>query len=432
MLTPQHFQQMEIRNYQLITEQIKLLSSAYWGVSNLKIDAISLPDGLFRIVEIDGVMPDGLVVSYGAEMKGVDPLEFDLTPFKAEFPKEGLTISICVQSRKAGFSPLLGDHPRFKSIEWEDVIDENVGGMPIKIPRLFPNLYLQVGELPESDAVGFPIAKIDFIDECFVLKNYTPPCFFISRGSPIWERCTQVVQKMREKVSFLVERWQNQVGTPLSHETESILKPMIMALPSFESMLLSNDVPPFHMYQRICQIVGYLYTLRLSQVPPVPPPYRHSDINSSFLPMLDLIDEYLKSIDNTFAVFPFIQKDRLYSLRLHKAYGEKDLFIGVKAPRGMGESHIEEWMQGAVIASDSAIETVQKKRITGAMRQLVRDQDLQEIMPSRGVVVFRISFDGEFVLPDQKLNIFNPGDTEERRPADIVLFVPKVPTGGNA
>jgi type VI secretion system protein ImpJ len=427
MLTPQHFQQLEIRNYQLLSSQINLLSSCHWGVGSYTLDTLTLPDGLFRITEISAIMPDGLVVSYASHMQGMRPLEVDMSPYRMDFPREGLTVFLCIQARRSEVSPLLGDYPRFLSIDWNEVMDENLGDNPIQIPRLFPNLYLHIGEQPPPEAVAFPLAKVDFVDEVFTLKHYTPPCFFIAREGYIWKRCAHVVQIMREKIAFLCERWQNQVGTPLSYETEAMLRPMMMALPAFETMVHSPEISPYTLYQRLCQTIGYLCTLRLAQVPPLIPPYQHNNINASFVPMLDLMDEYLRGIDNTFAAFPFMQKDRLYSIRLHKSYGESALFVGLKAPRGMTEAQMEEWMHNAVIGSDSALDVIQMRRVTGAVRQLMRDEDLYDIMPSRGVVVFKITVDGDFVRLDQKLNIFNPGDTPERRPADMMLFVRKGP-----
>ena len=432
MLTPQHFQQLEIRNYQLLSSQINLLSSCHWGVRDVIYDGLVLPEGLFRVTNLSAILPDSMVVSYSSDMPGVRPLEFDLTPYRTDFPPEGLTLHICIQARRKGFSPLLGDHPRFISMDCQEVIDENIGDNPIRIPRLFPNLYIHAGEQLPAEAIGFPLAKVEFVDEVFTLTNFTPPSFFITRESYLWKRCANLVQRMREKIAFLCERWQNQVGTPLSFETEQILRPMMMALLPLETLVHSPETAPMTLYQRLCETIAHLCTLRLSQTPPSIPPYKHNDINASFIPMLDLLEEYLKSIDNTFAVFPFVQKDRLYSLKLHPSYGQEAIYVGIKASRGMTESQVQDWMIGAVIGSDSALERIQTRRITGGVRQLMRGDELYDIMPSRGVVVYRILVDNEFVLSDQKLHIFNPGDAPERRPADIMLYVRKNVEGASS
>jgi type VI secretion system protein ImpJ len=429
LLSPHHFQQTEIRNFQMLSQQISLLSSCHWGVQALQIDPIVLPEGTVRILEVGAIMPDGLIASYNAAMSDIPPLEIDLTPFKDNVGKDGLTVSLCLPGRMPNVSPIAGDNPRFYSIEWPAVKDENTDDNPLSIPRLFPRLFLHVGEPYPPLSSGFPILKIGYVDECFVQMPFTPPCFFVERDMPLWVKCAETVQKIREKVSFLTERWESQVGTPLAYETESMLKPLMMALPIFEMIIHSAAVSPYRMYQQLCETIGHLCTLRLSQVPPVLTPYDHNNINGCFFPLLNLIHEYLKSIDHSFSVFSFMNKDRLFSLRLFKNYCEQDLIIGLKSQQGMTETQLQDWMNGCIIASDSMLESVQSKRISGASRYLLRDEELYEVMPGRGTIIFKIPINSEFIKIDEKLNIYNPADSSDKRPSEVMLYIPKMAGG---
>lgn len=142
-------------------------------------------------------------------------------------------------------------------------------------------------------------------------------------------------------------------------------------------------------------------------------------------PVLDFIRQLLASIEQTYAAFPFHQKERLFYLPLHKAYLENRIFIGLRAASGMTEAQLSDWMDETIIVSDFAIDSVRGKRITGAHRVLLQDEELAELMPSRGVLIFEIENDPLFIQAGQNLNIFNPVDQPNRRPTEIVLYVRK-------
>ena len=115
----------------------------------------------------------------------------------------------------------------------------------------------------------------------------------------------------------------------------------------------------------------------------------------------------------------------MFYLTLNPAFLSEKLYIGIRAPKGMSEAELEEWMSDCVITSDFAVESVRSRRMTGAVRRVLRNEDLFELMPSRGVVVFEVDSDPTYIKPEQNLNIFNPADTLDRRPTEIVLYVRK-------
>jgi type VI secretion system protein ImpJ len=209
-------------------------------------------------------------------------------------------------------------------------------------------------------------------------------------------------------------------------ETATILKPLVSALPGLETIIHGDPIHPYKLFVRLCDVVGDLATLRLSQIPPVLPTYQHNDLNACFEPVLALAKQYLNSIDLSFSSFPFQQKDRLFYLRLHQNYLQGKLYIGIRAPKGVTEIQLEEWMNDSIICSDFSIETVRARRITGNERKILRNEELYDLMPSRGVVIFEFTPDPEYIKADQNLNIFNPADHPDKRPTEIVLYVRKV------
>ncbi|MES2608015.1 MAG: type VI secretion system baseplate subunit TssK [Pseudomonadota bacterium] len=424
MLTPQHFQQMELRHHQHLAHQLHLLSNHHWGVNILHVDPIALTDGLVRILELEVVMPDGLIVNYRSDMAKVPPLELDIRGYQPETAREEITIFLSMPERSGDRSPTTGDFPRFISIEGDAVKDENMSDNVISIPRLFPRLILSVGNKAPALCQGFPILKIAF-DESYGRAPFVPPCFYITHDTHLWKQCAELAQRIREKATYLSERWQNQIGTPLMVETEMLLRPLITALPALETILNAPATNPYVLFQKICDTAGHLASLRLSQLPPILPGYNHNDIQGCFAPLLELLKHYLNTIEQSYAVIPFSQQERLFYLRLHKNYMTNTFLIGLRAPKGMTASQIEEWLMDAVICSDFAIEMVRSHRITGAKRRLLDGGALSELMPGRGMIVVEVMCDSEFIIPEQNLNIFNPSDMDDRRPVEIVCYVPK-------
>ncbi|RZI45806.1 type VI secretion system baseplate subunit TssK [Candidatus Finniella inopinata] len=425
LLSPQHLQQNDLRFEQILHHHMKLVAPYHWGVSYLKLDPIVLPDGLVRILALQAVMPDGLVVDYQATIDEDAPLEIDLKPFKPSSVNEEIILNLAIAEYIPGISPVVGEKARYLSAEGMETKDINLDDNAIKIPCLVPKLSLHVGEKVPSRTVGFPVLKMAFRDEVFAQTPYMPPCFRVDPHTVLWQLCSEVCQKIREKAVYLCEKWQNQVGTPLLQETSNMLRPLVTILPSLEVLLNSPAIQPWTLFEKLCEVVGTLAPLRLSQIPPVLPAYNHNDLLKCFRPVLELIYQNLHSIEVAFAIFSFNQKDRLFYLTLNPAFLSEKLYIGVRAPKGMSEAEIEEWMNDSVITCDFAVESVRARRIRGAARRVLKNEDLFELMPSRGVVVFEVDNDPTYIKAEQNLNIFNPADTINWRPAEIVLYVRK-------
>lgn len=421
MLSPHHFQQSELRIHQVLIHQIRLLSSHHWGIQHLKIDPIVLPDGLIRVLELEALMPDGFIVQYSINMPNVPALELDISPYRES--KDSIQISCAIPKLNTGSATVSSGNARYLSYEDSNIMDLNTNDNPINIPRLFPKIFLHVGEEHPQNALSFPLLKTKFIDGAFNKLDYTPPCFYLHKESKLWLKISDIAQKIRGKAIYLSERWGNQIGTPMLQETSSVLRALLIGLPSLEVLLHGPAVHPYQLFLKLSEILGSLSTLLLGQVPPVIPGYEHNNINGSFSNLLILIEKYIESIDVLFVSIPFYKKSRLFYLPLKKEYMAEKFYIGVKGIKGMTENKIEEWFQDAIIASDFAIDKARERRITGAPRRLLQNEELYELMPSRNVLVFEVDCSPEFITPKETLHIFNSADSLTFRPSDIMLYL---------
>jgi len=104
LLTPQHFQQLSSRHEALVQYGTSLSAPFCWGVRRFKHHAISLPAGKFRVLELEAVMPDGLVVVHGFASGRDDVLEIDLTKYADQMSYRGALVHVAVAAQQNGKS----------------------------------------------------------------------------------------------------------------------------------------------------------------------------------------------------------------------------------------------------------------------------------------------------------------------------------------
>ncbi|MBW8309811.1 MAG: type VI secretion system baseplate subunit TssK [Candidatus Paracaedibacteraceae bacterium] len=422
LLSPQHFQQLELRSHQILTAHLKNLSPHHWGIIDLEFDSITLPTGLLRINHVKVIMPDGLIVDYTAKPEALQ-LQLDLSPFQDALMDHPCTVYLCIPEMIQGSSPITGEWPRYIATEGDDVLDYNAADNVIHMPRLQPKLSLIVADAPPARYTSIPIAKLDYSDEVYSLAPYMAPCFTIPSRSPLGEKCAKMLRRFREKAAFLSEKWQTQIGTPLVGETSAQLKPIVESLPLLEPLLHAGKAHPEEIHRTLCMVAGKMSTLRLGQIPPVFPSYNHNEILNSCLPLLEWSTMIAESLEKAFSVVLFGHQENYFSVKLQPEILTQRLMIGLKGSSTLTERELIDWMKDAIIVSESMLESVRVRRIVGAPRQVMDNSEINDLMPGRDIVMFGIKTDNAFVSANERLYIFNPADIPEKRPSEAVLYL---------
>jgi type VI secretion system protein ImpJ len=80
------------------------------------------------------------------------------------------------------------------------------------------------------------------------------------------------------------------------------------------------------------------------------------------------------------------------------------------------------WMAASLIASRPRIADLWDRRVAGARRKRIESET--DMVPIRGVSLYSLAADPEFVVPGEELEIRNLDDREgRRRPDEVVLYV---------
>jgi type VI secretion system protein ImpJ len=423
LLSPQHFQQFANRQDQILHYHAQLLSPFHWGMRRLQTDPALLVSGTLRVLDLEAVMPDGLVVTH-SPTRGQE-LEIDLTPNAEAMKLKPLAVHLTVPAaRRAGGTA--SELARYDYVSGEPVADEHTGEGEVSIPRLRPRLGLLATEAAPGKFVSFPLAEVAFRNDTFSLTGFVPPCFTVPLQSPTGQMCAQVARRLREKALHLSEKAMSPsltADSPILHELRSQIQTLVASLPHFEAVLNTGVSHPYPLYLALCSLVGHLASIGVGMVPPVLPAYDHNDIRGSFDAATSYIDRILEhAILTSYAAYPFAAEEGVFRLGMAWQWLTRPMVLGVRAESAMTEKDVLEWMNGALIGSTSMIPSLQQNRVLGADRQRIdRDEDL---VPSRGVVLFSLKADPRFIEAGKALLVLNTADRPGRpRPAEIVLYV---------
>ena len=431
LLTPQHFQQLSSRHEALVQYGTSLIAPFCWGVRRFKHHAISLPAGKFRVLELEAVMPDGLVVVHGFASGRDDVLEIDLSKYADQMSYRGALVHVAVAAQNEKTN---GNSLRYESFKGDPVADEISAGKARAIHRLKPRLTLHVGDKLPNDYVGFPIARVLQRDASFTLdETFIPPLLAVSiktidgdtssiAAQRLGEMCSQVAQRVRKRAMYLADEARNPAASDRFGNDAGIRTRMLSlvgALPQYEAVLQSGCAHPYLVYVALCSMAGQLAVLGTEMVPPSFDPYNHNDLYSTFQPVLDFIDRVMdQGVPVSYKTFAFKYHEGAYELRFEGNWMKKQLAIGIRAERGMSEDEIVRWGESCLIGSQGRIAILRENRIRGAARK--HADRVGEIVTAKGVALFSLAVDESFVEPEKLLQIVN---RDGPRPSEIVLYV---------
>src|SRR5690606_7330301 len=98
---------------QLVNYHVLMAAPFHWGVRRLRIDPVTLVNGILRVTELEAVMPDGLPVGIDADYP--EPLELDLAANPAAFRRGPIKIHLAVPAHRTD-GPAAGTLARFLSV----------------------------------------------------------------------------------------------------------------------------------------------------------------------------------------------------------------------------------------------------------------------------------------------------------------------------
>lgn len=427
LLAPQHFQQMSVRSEAVLGYHAMMLSPFHWGIRRFEYDRALLVGGILRVLELEAVMPDGLVVSLRDDEH--HELEIDLNAYRSQMTSRPLTVHLAVPSRKGGGMEVDDDLARYRSVVTMGVTDENTGDDGIEIPRLRPRLTLIPGEVPPSRYVTFPLFRIASRDEMFVSDDFVPPVIRVELTSEIGRFCNDVSTCLREKSLVLANEIRNHyfdMGPSEVLEKQSKIQSLVEPLPLLEGMINTGVSHPYTLYLGLCSVVGHVATLGAAMVPPKVADYDHNDLWRTFKSLRDMILAMVdEGIWDEFTVLAFTLRNGVFCRSLESGWITGPLLIGIKGAPRVSEQDVNWWIEESLIGSESLMGSLRNRRIRGAVRTRC---NVEKHLAARGLLFYEIHVDQEFITQDEVLQIMNLGE-RSGNVSEISLFVRNTPDG---
>jgi type VI secretion system protein ImpJ len=429
LLTPQHFQQLALRQESLLQYNAAMVAPFYWGIRYLQIEETKLFGGEVQIKQVEAVMPDGLVVSH---LEGTD-LRVDLKTVQ-EIKHKPVKIHLAVAARKSDYASK-GNHARYNSYEGEPVVDVTTGEGKVRIPRLVPRLELIAGETPPAKYTSFPLMEVEYKNDGFKQTDFIPPLLIVTSKQQAGAQpqlgswCWTIARMVRGKAQELAGQAESQsqgTMTRLDLETKSWIRSLAASLPHLEAILDTEVSHPYPIFLALCSMAGHLAAMGPKLVPDAPF-YNHNDLRSSFEPVIRYIEQAIREgLTSSYQSYPFTYQERegVYERNFEADWRNRRLIIALRAQAGVSVTDMIKWGEDCLIGSKRHLQSMRENRILGARRKYIEGDE--ELVPSRGVVLFAVKPDPEFIEPDEPLQIFNRGErAHAHRPVEIVLHVKK-------
>ena len=408
LLMPQHFQLLARRQESLLHYHAAVMAPYHWGVRSMQTDILA--SGIFRIRELDAVMPNGLAVS--ARPKDAADLTINLTTLGDEAMRRPTRIHLAIRDLRAD---------RYLARELT-VADEQEGGES-EVQVIVPKLLLFAGDEPPAAFVSFPLAEVEYRGEKFIRTRYEPPCLRVERDSPLYDLCDGMCARVRRKASELAGRARSLPGsfTALAiAETKALVHDLVGELLPFEALVKSETAHPVPLYLALCSLAGHVAGLSIALVPPQLEPYDHENLIVSFEKALAVIDTSLREgAQEAYTSYRFILEGEAFRLGFRNDWFTRRLVLGVRSAANAPATETEKWMEGALIGGDSKLSSLRERRVLGATRT-PRGADA-DLAPPPGEMLFTLLLEKDSVVNGQDLVIVNPGGG--RLPEDIVLYV---------
>lgn len=464
LLAPAHFEQMALRQEELVGYQVRTAAPYTWGVRRLAIAAEQLAGGTFALTELEAILPDGLAVALSAKD---GKLELTLNDAqRADIRDRNLrsTVYLAVASADQGAAQ------RYRPVDAGDRAGAPADPSALDIRRVRPLLRLVLeNDLAHGSMVAIPLAVLKFEKEQFCLDAYLPPLLDIAvkpldGGDSLEQQAGELRGRLRVSAAQLATELAN-AGADRHGEHKAELRERLRSvsagLPLLTGMLSLTGVSPLTLYLTLCTMLGSLTMLRDPGVAaPEHPGYQHTKLGITFADLFSQIRLLLDTVERNYTEQCFERRAFLgsdaYQLQLEPDWlhgwpagaegGAAALVVGL---RGLTTAEASQWMDSAAIASEQPLMRVRALRTLGALRSLVGSDGV--LMPLAGraadahghggprrldvralraedTTLFAIDLDSALIAAGQPLVLEWAG---QPRPREVVLFVPKA-AGGRA
>jgi type VI secretion system protein ImpJ len=466
LLAPAHFQQLCLRQEELLAYQLRAAAPYAWGVRRAEIDRAMLAQGVFALTALEAIMPDGLLLihepAFGQLLLRLSDSQVD------ELQNKGRQLKLYLAVTASNSADAQGGAGRYRnSVDGEP---GSAGAAPLGIERIrpAPRVLAEADLKPGSDVV-LPLALLGYQNQQYTLQPFLPPLLDIAiapldGGPSLQKQALDFLERLNGSTGRLA-RDLAQANLDRNTERQLDLREKLRSLsagaPLLTATLCLTAVSPLALYLSLSSVLGALYMLRDMSTPaPDHPAYQHGDLHTTFDGLLRQLHRLLDRVERSytehaFQLAPILGGDA-FQLRLQPEWqsgwpvqsraGGPPQTVLVIGLRGLPGAAAVQWLQNAAIACAGPLMRVRALRTRGAVRSLINDEGMLVELQDRidehsgstlhiaadelradSTTLFAIAMDPELISAGDTLVLDWAGLP---RPREIVLFVRVAAAGG--
>lgn len=434
LISPQHLQQQELYEEQVLHERLAAATPLSWGVQAIEFDSGALKSGRLELTRFEGVMPDGtdLRGKPGSPSRTIG----DHFPTTAK----QLEVSLGIPLLREGVnnfheidSEWRGRYLASTKSVGDIVMSKNARNLDLGTPAPV----LLFGEEKDEDHVKLKVAEIvRDEDGSFTLSDsYIPPILNIG-ASPV------IMAGLREVMSLSVVKQRALTATRRQRDAATIefaagdvtryllLNAINSGLPLLKHTSEEPKTSPLAAYLMLLAYAGGLTSFTGEIDPSSFPRFAYLDLRSCFLPMFQHIKTMLGAVvkDMSIKIPLEAREDGMWIGRLseQRMVDCKDWVLAVES--GSPEQEVANKLpQLSKMSSWKAISAIVKSATPGVPLQPTH-RPPTEIAIKPGQVYFMIKSDDRYwrdVLSERTIAIYVPPPFDPKRATLTLMGIPR-------
>jgi type VI secretion system protein ImpJ len=233
-----------------------------------------------------------------------------------------------------------------------------------------------------------------------------------------------VEKRIREKANYLIEQ---EASRPPDTLRRAQIQSLVAGLPVFQATLATDRAHPYALYLALCAMAGNIAGVGDEFELPDLKPYDHNHPLVAFEEVRQYLIRKLAGISEKWLRFKLHRQEKRFTLAASadwlKYFSDPDtgaVFLGIRGDSGVSEERLEDWGRNCLIGTRNMIPSLISDRILGALRERV--ERLEHPLPARGITLFALTPDLEFIRQGEDLLVFDRR-VDALVPADVSLYV---------
>jgi type VI secretion system protein ImpJ len=437
LMSPQHMQQLDLYHENLIGSRLAAVHPNPWGVVAVKVDPHALETGQVRLNELRAVLADGLVINCGQGDPELPPSR----PIEAHFPANQVLLEVFIgvpreRDGLANYASAPGGRSRFV-IHSKTVPDLTGEGNSLDVAFANRNLSILFGDEARDDYESLKIAEFtrDASGAIVPHEPYCPPALKVAAAPYVLSGTRRLLKMMAARRRTLAAQNREMGDGNVEFNAADITRFLLLNcinsyLPIFAHVLDFPELPPRQAFLWMSAFAGELATFSADFDPGTLPKFNHSDLRSTFEPLLKSIEDLLQAMlkEQFVALLLDAREDGMHLGQLvdDRLIGCEKYVMAVRTSTPEQET-AQMLPQLSKIASWSDINGILSVAVSGAALQVTYHPP-QEIPKKAGTLYFEVDTSSNYwrnIVNDRQIAVYLPRNFDPSQTRLELLGIPR-------